>query len=618
MTNHSTPKTEKQELQSYFESEQYALFWLTLPVCLFLLATTALYFGRTVLLPLALAAVLSIVFSSLAARLERWCGRLLSAALVVILIVGLVGLIGYFLTTELITVAGQVAGYSTNIANKIATIEQNTPPWLELVEEGMSNVQKRLEKANPSARMRTVVAQPESTPLIQRLRPIVPIVQSLLGVLLTIVLLFFLLYSRKDMRDRIVRLAARARMPIAFEAIDTMTCAVGRYLLLFMLINAAFGIAAGMFCGLLGLPSAALWGLIAFILRFIPYVGATGAACLPTLVAFAIFPGWSKALEILSAFVVLDQVAGQLAEPFVIGRGVGVSPVALLVAAMYWSWLWGIPGLLLSTPLTACLKVIGDYIPSMGFLSIILGADRTLDDYHDFYRMLLELNPAGASDLAVRYCDENGLEETFDEVIAPALVLMGRERAEDHISEDNQRLIVDTCKRLIADLASRFSKPRIAPSLRVVGITPPCEAHNIGLLMILELFRQDGVIANYTGEDKSSEEICSIVKRTNPRLAYLSIVSTDSFKNAIELLSALKSTLPDLRIVAGGTTAVAEESKLIAAGCHQVCSSTDESRYELRRCIMRRAGRFGIGFLLPGFTSRNRPTPISYGSQTAR
>ena len=142
------------------------------------------------------------------------------------------------------------------------------------------------------------------------------------------------------------------------------------------------------------------------------------------------FPGWGKALEVLGAFVLINQVAAQFAEPFIIGHGIDVSPVALLISAMYWSWLWGIPGLLLSTPLTACLKVAGDYIPPLGFLSILLGADRVLDDYHDFYRMLLELNPAGARNIAVAYCDENGLERTFDDVIQPALELMGVERAE--------------------------------------------------------------------------------------------------------------------------------------------------------------------------------------------
>ena len=233
------------------------------------------------------------------------------------------------------------------------------------------------------------------------------------------------------------------------------------------MINLAYGIAdrnRRLVCSVC--RARALWGLVAFLLRFIPYVGAISSAFLPALVAFAMFPGWSKALEILGAFVLLDQVAAQFAEPFIIGHGIDVSPVALLVSAMYWSWLWGIPGLLLSTPLTACLKVAGDYIPPLGFLSILLGADRVLDDYHDFYRMLLELNPEGARKVAIRYCDENGLERTFEDVIPPALELMGEERAENHISDENQRLIIDTTHQLIGELGNRFVKSRISPSVQ--------------------------------------------------------------------------------------------------------------------------------------------------------
>ena len=130
------------------------------------------------------------------------------------------------------------------------------------------------------------------------------------------------------------------------------------------LTNLGYGIAIGIVAWLLGLPHAAFWGALAFLLRFIPYVGALASAVLPTLVAFAIFPGSSRSFEVLGSFVILDQAVAQFVEPFLIGRGVGVSPVALLVSAMYWAWLWGIPGLLLATPLTACLKVAGDYISS--------------------------------------------------------------------------------------------------------------------------------------------------------------------------------------------------------------------------------------------------------------
>src|SRR5260370_1175394 len=286
------------------------------------------------------------------------------------------GAIGYFLTIELKQVDDQVSEYSANIGNKIAALEKNTPPWLQHVKDAVTDVQQRVAGANPVPRikLREVMALPVPSPLSDSLKPVAPIVDAVVNTLLIIVLLFFLLYSRKDLRDRFVRLAARARVPVAALALETASYTVGRYLFLFSLINLAYGIATGIVAWYLGLPSAALWGLVAFLLRFIPYVGAMCSAFLPSFVAFAMFPGWGKALEILGAFILLDQVAAQIAEPFIIGHGVDVSPVALLVSAMYWSWLWGIPGLLLSRPMTACLKVAGGPIPPLRSPSLVFRA----------------------------------------------------------------------------------------------------------------------------------------------------------------------------------------------------------------------------------------------------
>ena len=170
----------------------------------------------------------------------------------------------------------------------------------------------------------------------------------------------------------------------------------------------------------------------------------------------------------LGTFVALDQLAAQFVEPFLIGHGIGVSPVALLFSAMYWTWLWGIPGLLLATPLTACLKVAGDYIPELGFLAVLLGVDQHSEDYHEYYRILLELDQAGARSLAVRYCDEHGLEATFDDIIRPTLIFMGEERSEDHISQENENYIIDTTREIIAELGNRLRT------------THDAEASNIG------------------------------------------------------------------------------------------------------------------------------------------
>jgi methylmalonyl-CoA mutase cobalamin-binding subunit len=458
-----------------------------------------------------------------------------------------------------------------------------------------------VEGANPAPKKAPqVMAMPVTSTLSASLKPVAPIVDAIVNTLLIIVLLFFLLYSRKDLRDRFVRLAARARIPIAAQALETASSTVGHYLFLFSLINLAYGIATGTVAWYLGLPNPALWGVVAFLLRYIPYVGAISSAFLPALVAFAMFPGWGKALEILGGFIILDQVAAQIAEPFIIGHGIDVSPVALLVSAMYWSWLWGIPGLLLSTPMTACLKVAGDYIPALSFLSILLGADRALDDYHDFYRALLELNPEGARKIAIRYCDENGLERTFDDVIAPALEITRLERAENHISEENERLILDTTHQLIGEIANRFANARISPSVRVLGVMAPGDANFLSLLMLLEMLRKDGVVASFSGENKSPAEICDLVKRFTPDFVLVSCVVEECIPAAIELVKAIRTISTQVSIVATGPVAREHSDELIEAGISQICGSTSEARRAVRSFILQRAkSRIHFGTLLP-------------------
>src|ERR1700688_2945451 len=191
--------------------------------------------------------------------------------------------------------------------------------------------------------------------------------------------------------------------------------------------------------------------------------------------------------------------------------------------------------------MTACLKVAGDSIPALGFLSILLGADRALDDYHDFYRDLLELNPEGAREIAIRYCDENGLDRTFEDVIAPALELTRQERAENHISEENERLIIDTTHQLIGEIANRFANARISPSVRVLGVMAPGDGNFLNLLMLLEMLRKDGVVASFSGENKSPAEICDLVKRFTPDSGFISCVDEERIPAALDLVKALRS-----------------------------------------------------------------------------
>src|SRR5712671_2859254 len=557
-----------------------------------IVAIAVLYVAKDILLPLAIASLLAVVFTPIASRLERFVGRFASSALIVIAVVSSLVAVGYFLTVQLTAVAVEMTDYSDNIAAKLAKIATSTPEWLQRIESGVKDVQQQVQNAGPhlpKARPPTIVqAQVVAPTASDVLKPALPILAGIAEGSLIIVLFFFLLYGRRDLRDRLIRLAARARIPVAAEAIETAGSTVGHYLLLFTLTNLSYGVAIGIVVSMLGLPNPAFWGGLAFLLRFIPYVGVLISALLPTLVAFAVFPGWSRSLEVLGAFIILDQVVAQFVEPFVIGRGIGVSPLALLVSAMFWAWLWGLPGLLMATPLTACIKVAGDFIPGLGVLTILLGADRKLEDYHDYYRTLLELDLPAARTLAIRYSDENGLEQTFTDVLIPAVMLSSEERAESHISQENDQFIIETTCDLISELGSRFPKPRSAPRLRILGICAPGDVHSLGLMILLELLRHEGAAATLIDPSKTPEEIRHFAARFQPDMVCLSATMTECMPAAVELTRGLKKDSPRLTIIGGGRAALAEPSELVQAGCEQICGSRSDARRAIRRYVLRR------------------------------
>lgn len=550
------------------------------PIIGVIVATAVFWLARDLLLPLAMAAVLAVIFSPIASRLEGFIGRVSSAVVVVAVTIAALGAIGYFLTVELASVAVEVAGYSDNIAIKISSLEKSTPEWLHTVQEGVSNVQHQLRWKVP----RSAVVQPSSQlPNTHDLvRQALPIASDIGEGALVIVLLFFLLYCRKDLRNRLVRLAARGGFTVAGQAIETAGEAVGRYLLFFSLINLGYGMAVTAVMWVLGLPNPEFWGMMAFLLRFIPYVGSVGSAIIPTLVAFAVFPGWSRSIEVLGSFIILDQIAAHLVEPFLIGRGIGVAPAALLISTMYWAWLWGMPGLLIAIPLTACLKVAGDYLPPLGFLAILLDAETRLDESYDYYRRLLELDQAGAYSLAARYCDEYGLDSTFADLMKPAIVLMGNDFDQGNISVENSHTVVEATRRIIVDLGNRFDKPRARIRRRIVGLCPPGEVHSLGLLMILEILRQDGAIAAFVGENKSALETREFVERYSPDLVCLTCSTAECVASAAALIRDLRAALPGLKVVAGGNAAVAATPELLTAGCLQVFGSVPEARRGIR------------------------------------
>ena len=561
---------------------------VAIPILAVIIVTAVLYFARDILLPLAMAGMLSVIFSPLARRAEKIFGRLAGTALVVLGAIAIVGAIAYFLTTELTSVADELTDYSSNVAAKLTAIQKTMPSSLQRIERAIESVQTQVQHASKTPpKPRTVQAIPQTT-FGDNLKPFVPVLSGFVDFLLIVVLLFFLLYSRNDLRDRIVRLASRARINVASQAIETAGHTVSRYLVFFSLTNLAFGVSTGLVCLMLGLPTPELWGLLGFLFRYVPYVGALMSALLPTLVAFVVFPGWDKSIEVLAAFIAIDQVAAQFVEPFMVGRGIGISPVALLVSAMYWSWIWGPVGLLLATPLTACIKVLGDYVPALSFFSILLGSESPSEDFHDFYRRMLEHDRDGARAMVVQYYDEHGFEPTVNDIIVPTAITAAEEFDNDNISLGNLQAIMNASRELIVEIGNRFNRIQRAPRLRMVAVCGPSEVHSLALLILVQMVRHDEVAATLVSENKTGPELRDFIRGFAPDVVCIALTTSEAKPAALELIRALRADSEQIAIVAGGLAAVQNAEELQQAGCSVVCATVGEGRRVIRGRIAER------------------------------
>ena len=265
-----------------------------------------------------------------------------------------------------------------------------------------------------------------------------PIFEPLARVGIVLVLTIFMLIQREDLRNRFIRLVGQGRMTLTTQTMDEAGQRISRFLLTQSVINAGFGLIVATALFWIGVPYAILWGVTAALLRFVPYVGSLLAMLLPTALAFVLFDGWSRTLATLGLFLSLDAVTANVIEPLLIGRHTGVSSLALLVSALFWTWLWGPVGLILSTPLTVCLAVLGKHVPRLEFLAVLLGDEPALETDISFYQRLLAGDEDEASEIVEQQLQTTSREQVFDEMLVPTLLLAERDRVREAISESEQ------------------------------------------------------------------------------------------------------------------------------------------------------------------------------------
>lgn len=443
----------------------------------------ALYFAREVLIPITLAVLLSFLVAPIAAFLRRWhFGRTGSVVVAMLLpLVVLVGL-GAVIGTQVSALVQEVPEEQAVIAHKIGTIQDATiGNFNSFVKQAGKELQRAAapkSKTPPSADAapppeRVSVVPPPISPTDVAKGIIGPVLGPLAAMVIVFTVAMFILLYREDLRDRMIRLFGSTDLHRTTTAIDDAADRLSRYFLTKFLINAGFGVIVGVGLALIGVPGAILWGVLTTLARFIPYIGSFIAAVPPLLLAAALEPGWSMVIWTLILFGVGETVVGQAVEPMMYGRTTGLSPVSVIVAAIFWGWLWGPIGLLLSTPLTLLFVVLGRHVERLEFLDVLLGDRPALTPVENLYQRALAGDPDEALDQAEVVLREQTLAGYYDEVVLPALRLAAGDAARGALYPGQLERITDTVEELLAGLAGHRDREVEEEAAERVVLPPP-------------------------------------------------------------------------------------------------------------------------------------------------
>ncbi|WP_425909766.1 AI-2E family transporter [Nitrobacter sp. TKz-YC02] len=434
------------------------------------LVICGLYVGREIFVPIALAVLLSFVLAPLVEILERWhFPRAASVPLVVVIAFVAIFALGSLIANEIRHLAEGLPRYQQTMQQKIQSLRALTSTVaLDRAADILQTLGKEInvpQTPSPSPLSETPgeakpipveVRSPPPSALESILALISPLLHPLATVGVVIVFVVFILFQREDLRNRVIKLAGSNDLQSATAAIDDAAGRLSRFFLMQVALNTSFGVLVGIGLLVIGVPSAILWGILAAIMRFVPYVGVFIAAFFPLTLSVAVDPGWSMLLWAGAIIFLTELVIGQVFEPLLVGHSSGLSPVAVVASATFWTALWGPIGLVLATPLTVCLVVLGRHVEHLRFLDILLGDRPALSPPELFYQRMLANDPAEAADTAEEFLKEGSLAEYYETVALNGLMLAQADLRRDRLSPDRLAEIRDSVAEVIDGLASEF------------------------------------------------------------------------------------------------------------------------------------------------------------------
>jgi predicted PurR-regulated permease PerM len=572
------------------------------------LVVAVLYWAQVVLIPVAFALLLSFVLLPLVVRLQRWFGRVAAVLLAVALVFLALGLAGWGLSNQLTSLIADLPGYRANIREKIADVRQaGKGTSVETVQETLEEIKTQLEDPDGSRGKGRPVE-----PLIVRSERVAslwgfpawlgPVVGPLTTAGLVIVMVIFMLLEREALRARILGLVGHGHLAATTKAIDEAGRRVSRQLLVQTLVNLIYGLGVGVGLYFIGVPYAFLWASLASVLRFIPYIGPVSAAAAPIVVALAALPGWSRPFMVMALFAVLELFTNLVLETLLFAGAAGVSAVALLISLAFWTWLWGPMGLLMSTPLTICLVVLGKHVQGMRSLSILMSDDpQQAAGDKAYYQRLLAHDPSEASDLIERHIKAHSAETVYDALLLPALSYAEHDRLENRLSDAETHAIVEATRELMGDASSGRRTARTVaagepppalfdqdapPMERVTVLAWPANAKSeLALRMLGELLEGTSVALDIMTEHKLSAEIVPEVQQRGCRIVCIADLPPSSPSRTRYLIKKLRAALPELTIVVGrwAPPALADDRPelLLEAGANHVGTTLLETRDQL-------------------------------------
>jgi predicted PurR-regulated permease PerM len=547
-----------------------------------------LYLAREILIPLAFALILTFVLSPVVALLQRSrIGRAPSVVVTVLLTIAATGGVAWVIAIQLVDVAKELPTYRQNIQNKMDALRVPTKGALGLAANSLREITRELSspEAPPpdgglpaqNRKQRTVpgtAGLPLPVQIVQKpaneldyLRSFVPSVFRPLGVAgLVLIFTVFMLMKKSDLRHRLFRLVGLGQINITTQALDDAAKRVSRFLLMQVLVNGGFGTLLGLGLYWIGVPNPALWGAVAALLRIVPYAGTMVAAALPIALSLAAFNTWLPPLLVFLLFACLELIVANFVEPWLYGANTGISSLALLVAAVFWTVLWGPAGLILSTPLTVCVVVLGRYVPQLSFLQILLGDEEVLGAEAQFYQRLLAMDQPEAHAIVERFLKAQPLMALYDSVLIPALSLAEQDRHKGAIDTTREEFLFLSINEMIIELsdyqpALDTSKAEDAapesgraerPSARILCLAANDRADEVTSAMLAQLLEHAGYRAlSLPIAHASHAELLALIEKRPDDVICICALPPYAFPPARTMCKLIRERFPKVKLVIG-------------------------------------------------------------------